>query len=521
MCQLSQRMLVFILSILILASNCLLNKARAIEEKYSHNSSVISRKSTTHIDIDRLPNLIDVLEEVRLFDYLREFIKLGVLETVHLLRLSSMDYHIMSYEWGNITDSDISRLRTRIEELRQLATVEDEVKRPDLEQRKQLNYGRIYLKNGVQTIEYVSASFGGPPPLGYHPIHMPEQRNEFGCKAYDRDLTGLIQVVRRGVCTFLQKSLNAFSVNASGVLIINSEDRVESLSSGLGINPEVKEREVKLLENFPIISASNTSWPKLQRSMEFYNESHPPMIAIVPLRCGIGLGMCEPVTKEERAYQPSITWGLIHMIRGQTVSKAFQFLTSEFGGQLPAFNSSYGILVADPLDACESLKNAKDSYGRIVIVVRGNCRFDVKAMHVDAIGGRLTVIVDRDDNPLQRLGGLQPTAGMVGIPSILVHADFLDFIRSTTDLSSIEARIEPGDGYAVSDAWIEVAHMEWESNYDALKGQLDDLIRQYQDKKLVQEVVDWLKRKLKKLHQSSPELGRRVLTTYDTVTDEL
>lgn len=102
-------------------------------------------------------------------------ISMGVTETRLLLRLKSMDFQIMSYDW-NLPDEDIARLRTHVDMLIIKATVvEDESIKIDYDARNRLLYGRIYLPSAVQSFEYKQASFGAPPPIGifiYGDIHV-------------------------------------------------------------------------------------------------------------------------------------------------------------------------------------------------------------------------------------------------------------------------------------------------------------------------------------------------------------
>lgn len=91
---------------------------------------------------------------------------MGVTETRLLLRLKSMDFQIMSYDW-NLPDEDIARVRAHIDTLIIKATVvEDDSIKIDYDTRNKLLYGRIYLPSAVQSFEYKQASFGAPPPLG-------------------------------------------------------------------------------------------------------------------------------------------------------------------------------------------------------------------------------------------------------------------------------------------------------------------------------------------------------------------
>jgi len=66
----------------------------------------------------------------------------------------------------------------------------------------------------------------------------------------------MLVLVHRGDCTFLDKALVAIKNNATGIAIINSEDRLEIAASGLGLNPNITEDMVHSVRNLTIVSLS-------------------------------------------------------------------------------------------------------------------------------------------------------------------------------------------------------------------------------------------------------------------------
>ena len=60
--------------------------------------------------------------------------------------------------------------------------------------------------------------------------------------------------MKRGNCSFFEKAQYAFQSGANALAIINTEDRIESVASGLGIDPNITAEMVKPLENFSIVS---------------------------------------------------------------------------------------------------------------------------------------------------------------------------------------------------------------------------------------------------------------------------
>lgn len=338
-------------------------------------------------------------------------------------------------------------------------------------------------------------------------------------------------VFHRGNCTFLNKARNVFLANASGLVIVNSEDRIESVSSGYGVDSTIKESHIKLVSNFPIVTVSNTSWAKFEASLKFSsNYNIRPLISIVPLKCGTK-GNCVPVTQLELQFQYEVSWGTLHCHDKLTnMKKSFQFLTSTYGSTLPYQNeTNLELILSVPIDACSPLQNSESSlYGNILVVNRGNCRFDEKALNADRHQVRLLVIVDRTDNPLQRVGGNPLIAGYVGIPSILVQSSFGEYIDSIINLQMISVSIETGKDSSVSDAWIDLAYTEWLKKSDELELQIQSLIQLHTQKSNF-EIVEWLTRKLNSILNTEiigsslrgDKTAKELLDANNSISDEL
>ena len=272
------------------------------------------------------------------------------------------------------------------------------------------------------------------------------------------------------------------------MIVVNSEDKLEAPSSGLGIDRNVTDSMVLQFNKFPILALSNTTWSKLVMSVHLNKMVHSAsFIDVVPLKCRPG-GTCMPLLPEEKELQDEVSWGTARLRAydasnvgdasiktddssrsgsQQVEVRSFEFLTSNYGSQLPTHHV-IEVVFADPIDACSpiiSLNNTDllngsiDSTGEVieskssssspsssssssftskyagkaVAIHRGGCRFDIKALNVQQAGGLLLVIIDVEDNALQRLGGKQPEAGFVAIPSIIVTAVGGQFLHSVLD----------------------------------------------------------------------------------------
>jgi hypothetical protein len=247
------------------------------------------------------------------------------------------------------------------------------------------------------------------------------------------DYSGKILFVERGKCTFLTKAQYALSTNATAMIVVNNEDRIDSPSSGLGVDRSITYDMVKTInEKLSILSISNISIAKISHSLKLFRNK-PLFMQIVPLVCGVG-GSCIPSIDEEKKIQAEVTGGEIKIKNNDDDIGSFEFLTSNFGGVLS--DESFSIIVPNDQDGCEQFTDItyhynisnrneditdvgdeinnmsmngyyKDNYA--IMVDRGNCGFDVKALNVQNAGAQLMIVVDIDDNALQRMVSCEET----------------------------------------------------------------------------------------------------------------
>lgn len=471
-------------------------------------------------DVDSLPKLVDFLEGLNMSNHLQNVVRLGATETQHLFRLSDMDYRIMLMEW-DISEDDVKRLREACETLAHKSIVVEKTLDPAFEERKGLRYGRLYIPNAVQSFEYVTASMGGYPPMSAQEMVLSEAPH-YGCTVPENnlDLTNKIYVIQRGECTFLVKAKIANALNASILIIVNSEDQLESPSSGLGVDPAVKLEHVEALERMAIISVANTTWAKL----ELAALTSPSAYAqVVPLKCAPG-GKCFPLMEEEKSLQSEVSSGTLRVRTSGGEGQSFDFLTSTFGSRLPL--SEFRVHLGDPIDGCDNLtalamNNAEmevDAEGTgvskntsplntspqaaAVLLHRGQCRFDLKALHAQAVGAQLQIVVDVEDNALQRLGGMMPESGYVGIPGLLVTALCGSYITAAIQSGqTVTAEIVPAVDAQHAERWIELAYTEWADDDEERLMQLAGLSQKYSQLQ-ASEIVQWLQRQTDKIRLS-------------------
>ena len=285
------------------------------------------------LNTENLPRLEQVLRDLELESYLMNFVKYGITDTRYLLRLTRMDFQLMELEW-RISKEELNSLRDKITELLALATITEVAPVSTNHDRETLKYGRLVVPNGVQSFEFMLASFGGKVPWGPQQLCLPD--DFYGCQSkgapnQEGNVSDCVHVVARGGCSFLSKAQVAKALGASGVVIVNSEDKIEAYSSGFGVVPNVSEIEVVRLASFPVISVANTSMAKLVFSLQ-HSPNNRLLTYAVALKCG-SAARCDAVTAEERVLPQEVAGGHVIVGRGNE-SAAFDFMTSVFGGTL-------------------------------------------------------------------------------------------------------------------------------------------------------------------------------------------
>ena len=155
----------------------LLSAVTSFERFPKRQTKTETTKSVVKLNTDGLPSLKEILEEIEMGEYLMKFARLGITETRLLLRMSPMDYTMMSIEWEEIKPEQLNKIKAVVRKYYDLAAEAamnnlDQEADPLIGDRKKLKYGKIYLPGAVQSFEYVQASFGGPAPLGSFSLEL-------------------------------------------------------------------------------------------------------------------------------------------------------------------------------------------------------------------------------------------------------------------------------------------------------------------------------------------------------------
>lgn len=290
-------------------------------------------------------------------------------------------------------------------------------------------------------------------------------------------------------------------------------------------------------EQFVILSVSNSSWAKLERSIsanKFYNLD--TLASAVPLKCGrpvskdgassgSGSGNCYPLLEAEKELATEVTCGGIQFTAsagagGTQTSPSFDFLASYVGAALPD-GLSHDLVLASPLNGCTSLDSAQLEVERVkyadkaLVMERGQCSFSEKLMFAQTVGALYAIIIDNShDNALQHIGVADSFGSVIGIPSVMITKAAGEWLLSLGEGVSVPVSGDTADSVPVAlrssltlhknsagvdtiaQHWLELAHYPWASDRQSYLMQLNVLLNKYQylntNSPKFQNVVDWL-----------------------------
>lgn len=467
---------------------------------YIFNFTVFSLSDEVY---EQLPSFEEILAEAKVDKYLNNLIRMSIVDTRLLFLLSRMDYQMMMYEWDGVTKDEINYFEEVVKKYKEIAeqiTVEVFVPEIDYSERDTLKFGKLILPDSVQGFDYMQASFGGRPPIGMKKIKI--SNPEYGCLKDDmpeeEDFTDSLVIVKRGSCTFLEKAEIAFQRNATGIIIVNTIDALEILSSGIGVDRSITDQRVFALSQLSVVSVANTSWHALKYSFDKASQSNIELFGqLIPLKCGVK-SQCVPVVEEELLSSFEVSAGHFKVNGGNDL-ETYDFLTSNFGSRIP--NTPVSLLVSDPLDGCSSIQtNVPKSGDWALLVHRGTCPFHTKAMNAEKSGAMLLVVIDVEDNALQRLGATEPHSSMIGIPGIIVTAmagqTLIDAIDSSPETSITLAPVLDNN---LADTWIELAFTKFATTRDALLSQIAGMSKKFEGVGYSNELLQWLTRKAERI----------------------
>jgi len=207
------------------------------------------------INTDLVPTLEETLKTLNLEHRAKDLYKMGVVDMRIFLRLKKMDFQMMKFEWADVTAEELQKLQDTANTLLIKATTfEEPIDNKDFSDRNKLKFGKFSIPGSVQYFDYLSASFGAPPPMGLKELVIPD--SEHGCEPFNEDYKNKFVVIKRGNCTFLEKTLNAKHSGASALIIVNSEDRLDNIASGYGVDKNITESMLRETEVISVVKFS-------------------------------------------------------------------------------------------------------------------------------------------------------------------------------------------------------------------------------------------------------------------------
>lgn len=195
-------------------------------------------------------------------------------------------------------------------------------------------WGRIYLRHGVAPIQYFRDSFGGPMVDTEVEFVFPadQEANRFGCELLDKDQLldataanrSVILVVDRGECTFEEKSRNAQSSGAAGLLVINDN---ESASRPVAL---VDAGEIAI----PSMMVRQSAGELLRAAVVGFQMR--VFGRLLPMVCTSSPYKCSPRTKGEQKYVDAFMARSGELVMSDAPQETLgEFLSSTFGGIMP------------------------------------------------------------------------------------------------------------------------------------------------------------------------------------------
>jgi len=113
---------------------------------------------------------------------------------------------------------------------------------------------------------------------------------------------------------------------------------------------------------------------------------------------------------------------------------------------------------------------------------------------IESLGAHLMIVVDLEDSALQRLGGKQPLAGYVGMPSIYVpYPCGEQILRGLDNGLGVTVTLTPSSDTVGSTNWINLAFASWQEEEDERLSQYEGLVQKYISSN---DIVAWLRRRV-------------------------
>ncbi len=185
-------------------------------------------------------------------------------------------------------------------------------------------------------------------------------------------------------------------------------------------------------------------------------------------------------------------------------SKSFDFVSSNFGGK---FNlNSMHVYSVDPSTGCQSTSivcshdhdlHACDNLIKpyALIIDRGGCQFDVKALKAFELGASMLIIHDKTGSALQRIGAHDASIGRIPIPAIIITSFAGDELKQMNKNNDLTLSIVPSTDNILYKTWTDLAFYSFSDVLDEMILQLESLIEKYVDVQSF-DIVPWIRKKI-------------------------
>ena len=337
-----------------------------------------------------------------------------------------------------------------------------------------VRWGRLYIDGWPQTVQYLRAHFGDPPPKGmvrpaapldtharthfallpscrasalpsssHHLVSSPPQHQMVmaepadSCSQLPSSVKNKIVVAHRGNCTFGTKGKIAHAAGAAALVLVNNEPGNQHVPG-----PDAHDLA------FSVSMVAQDDGILLAKAL-----SDPSVVltsAMVPIHCVSDsktvqtTELCRPASTEDRELTESLVVGgwasaegtsekyeyaarppsasgrtrTVHLTcsPARWCSSRGRFLIGKFGTKVPV--TGLQVVEAEPANACKALTN--DVAGKAVIVQRGKCNFIDKAEKAVEAGAAMVIVANMHTS-ISRFGVEPRWRGLkIDVPTLMV-----------------------------------------------------------------------------------------------------
>jgi hypothetical protein len=318
--------------------------------------------------------------------------------------------------------------------------------------------------------------------------------------------------------------------NASAVLIVNMNDKIFRVSGGYALGD--KPINITLPSNITVAMVKFSAMPVLKQAVSASPVA--PLARFVPLQCGDGRSVCEPVTSSDRDYVAATAMDSGYITIPAT-GERFEFVAATFGGVMP--QGEVGLTSVRPRHACGRVprgplgwaqflltraawdlvrgygwpKDGARLEGKAVLVERGRCQLGYKAHNLQGTGAKVMIVISPPGEPIEPFGATSRMKAKIQLPGIMITNEAGRRLLQVVETEKEDARIiitpaRPG----FAQAWLDLAHLTWP------EGSTDQMLEQEYAKYLA--VHSSSDERTKYLEQGfREELARRRANRADTV----